>query len=771
MSSDRPGDDEPDVQPTPPRRSRRAGRSSDSFDFRDRFGDTGSLPRAQGLREPSARDEYVRPRGRLTVRQLMEQMGVDDAAAQTARPPADPPSPEPSRRPGRPNRQPSNRPTPPPPRRPGPPQQNAPQRGPVPPARPQAPGPQSSGPQTSGTQTPGPAKPEPTQSIPPVAGYEWEPVDLSDEVTAARATSESRGQSPTSRTGEPTSPDPDAPETERIPAATPSAPETDPSETAAVEDERPRRRPLEPTPDLTAAIKRIRPQKRPITAKARARRTATNTGRVLLALVCTLALVGTGYVWNLNRTLNGAWNVVNALDPDDENIRNKEGQYGDETYLIVGTDTRNGKNADVGAGEAGTVEGARADTILLVNVPADRSRVVAVSWPRDLAVDRPDCDQWDFGTKEYGEPLPAANDVKINSVFGDGGPSCLVKTVTQMSGLNINHFIAMDFAGFEHVVRAIGGVEVCSKVPLFDDQIGYIVKTTGRDIKLTPKQALNYVRARHIAVEGNGDYGRIKRQQLFLSSLLRSTLSSDVITNPSKLNSIVSTFTEYSYVDNVDTDALINLAESMQGMDAGAVTFLTVPTAGTSTDGQNNEIPRTEDIDAIFNAIIDDEPLPGEKKKQPKKDAPATTTSKAPEAKEMTAQYAGNMMVRVLNGTEQSGLADTVMNELIRQGVEVSGIGDASVNVDSTVVRYGPGERDSAATVAALFPGAKIQLDKTVKTGVQVIIGSDFTGVESMGTLPDAGSTLTVGQLPENTSHGDLPNDLSVTNAGDTTCS
>ncbi|WOC12891.1 Polyisoprenyl-teichoic acid--peptidoglycan teichoic acid transferase TagU [Gordonia sp. MP11Mi] len=626
-------------------------------------------------------------------------------------------------------------------------------------ARPHAPGP----------QTPGPAKPEQTQSIPPVAGYEWEPVDLSDEATAARATSESRGQSPTSRADEPTTPEPDAPETERIPAV---APETDTPETAAAtEDERPRRRPLEPTPDLTAAIARVRPAKPTVTGKARARKTATNTGRVLVALACILALVGTGYVWNLNRTLNGAWNVVNALDPDDQNIRNKEGQYGDETYLIVGTDTRNGKNADVGAGEAGTVEGARADTILLVNVPADRSRVVAVSWPRDLAVDRPECDQWDFATKEYGEPLAAANDVKINSVFGDGGPSCLVKTITQMSGLNINHFIAMDFAGFEHVVRAIGGVDVCSKVPLFDDQIGYIVKTTGRKIKLTPKQALNYVRARHITAEGNGDYGRIKRQQLFLSSLLRSTLSSDVITNPGKLNSIVSTFTDYSYVDKVDTNDLIDLAESMQGMDAGAVTFLTIPTSGTSTDGQNNEIPRTDDIDAIFNAIIDDEPLPGEKNKQEKKDAPATTTSKAPEVKEMTAQHAANMMVRVLNGTEQSGLADTVMNELIRQGVEVSGLGDASVNVDSTVVRYGPGERDSAATIAALFPGAKIQLDKTVKTGIQVIIGGDFNGVESMGTLPDAGSTLTVGQLPENTSHGDLPNDLSVTNAGDTTCS
>ncbi|GAA4660046.1 LCP family protein [Gordonia humi] len=754
MSSDRPGDDQPDAQSTPPRRSRRAGRSSDSYEFRDRFGDTGSIPRVDPTAEPSgsgerseggrlrepSRQQYSRPQGRLTVRQLMEQMGVEDAAADR---PAD-------QRPRRHTPQP-----PPPPRQRPTAQRPAPEsRRPRPP---QQPAPPATPPHAEQPPTPVEPEPEPTQSIPPIAGYEWEAVDLSDEATAARATDESRAQVP--------------PRAEPAAAAS-----TDDAEPMDEPIERPRRRPLQPTPDLTDVIARVRPARPEATGRDRARKTATNTGRVLVALACILALVGTGYVWNMTRTIDGAWNVVNALDPSDKNIRNIEGQYGDETYLIVGTDTRSGQNGDVGAGEADTVEGARADTILLVNIPADRSRVVAVSWPRDLAVDRPECQNWDYGTKTYSGVLPAENDVKINGVFADGGPKCLVQTITQMSGLNINHFIAMDFAGFEHVVRAIGGVQVCSTVPLFDDQIGYIVKTTGKNITLTPKQALNYVRARHIAVEGNGDYGRIKRQQLFLSSLLRSTLSSDVITNPRKLNDIVDTFTKYSFVDQVDTNSLIDLAQSMQGMDAGRVTFLTIPTSGTSTDGQNNEIPRTEDIDAIFNAIIDDQPLPGEKKakkEEEKKDAPATTATPAPADRgEMTAQHTGNLTVRVLNGSGVPGAANDVMNELLRQDIDVSsGIGDASVEQTDTVVRYGSGEQDSAATIAAMFPGAKIQLDKTVKTGVQVIIGSSFGGVGTIGAVPAAGSTLTVGQLPENTDHGDLPNDLAVTNAGDTTCS
>ncbi|GEE01150.1 hypothetical protein nbrc107696_15960 [Gordonia spumicola] len=741
MSSDRPGADTPDDQPSSPRRSRRAGRSSDSYDFRDRFGDTGHTPRVSGLREPTGREQYVRPRGRLTVRQLMDQMGADEAAKNLPEPPTEPPAS------GRRRAVPQ---TPPAPRR----SQRA-TPAPAPRPRPSS----APNPQPPSPQPPSAPKPEATQAIPPIAGLEFDHVDLSEKATEARLADESRAQR-----SEPVRPERARPET--------IAPE--PEVTESVTDvvstsSTPRRRPLEPTPDLTEVIERVRPRKAPLTKKARARKVATGTGRTLVALACILSLVGTGYVWNLQRAWNGEWNVINAIDPNNKDVRNKDAQYGDETYLIVGTDTRSGQNAKVGAGEADTVEGARADTILLVNIPADRSRVVAVSWPRDLAVDRPECQNWNSDTKEYSGTLEAASGVKLNGVFADGGPSCIVKTLTQMSGLNINHFIAMDFAGFEHVVRAVGGVEVCSKVPLFDDEIGYIVKTPGRK-KLTPKQALNYVRARHIALEGNGDYGRIKRQQLFMSSLLRSVLSGDVLANPSKLNGIVKTFIKYSYVDGVDTNSLIDLADSMQGMDAGAVTFLTIPTSGTTTDGMNNEIPRIDDIDAIFDAIINDQPLPGEKKVKHSGDAPAPT-SKAPASNEMTAQHAGNITARVLNGTGQSGMASNVMDEMIRQGIEVSGIGDASEQRSDTVVRYGAGEKNSAATIAKLFPGAKIQLDKSVKSGVQVIVGSDFGGVSSMGSVPAAGTTLTVEQLPENVNSSNLPNDLAVTNGGDTTCS
>lgn len=598
-----------------------------------------------------------------------------------------------------------------------------------------------------------------TQKIPTISGDDAPPVDLSDRTTARRVTEESRAQE---------SHAPITPLSATAPAE--AAPETD-LETSA---------PLQRTPDLTTALaQRSSPQRHPESAADRRRgiaRGAKITGRVLVALACVMALVGTGYVWGAMKVWDGNWRNVDAVNPDDENIRNKDAQYGDETYLIVGTDSRSGQNGKIGAGDATSVEGIRSDTVLLVNVPANRSRVVAVSFPRDLQVDRPTCRSWDSNNRNYGDELSAESSVKLNSVYAFGGPECLVRVLTAMSGLNINHFISMDFNGFAQVVRAIGGVEVCSTVPLYDYELGQILAKAGKK-KLNGKRALNYVRARNIASEGNGDYGRIKRQQLFMSSLLRSTLSGNILSSPGRLNSLVNTFIENSIVDNVNTQSLLDLAKSMQGMDAGRVTFLTVPTSGTSQDGQNNEIPRTEDIDAIFNAIIDDEPLPQEhpakrKKKSSAKPSESPSTPAAPAGPRTvtaTAQNPYNVEMRVLNGTSQSGLATQVSESFIANGFEVTGVADASEQRSDTVVRYGPGQEDSAATVAKMIPGASIQPDHTVQSGVEVIIGSNYGG--GLDSAPEVGGTLSVTELPASTSPTRLPNDLAVTNAGDTTCS
>ena len=141
-----------------------------------------------------------------------------------------------------------------------------------------------------------------------------------------------------------------------------------------------------------------------------------------------------------------------------------------------------------------------------------------------------------------------------------------MKVIQKLSGLSVNRFMAVDFAGFSKMVDALGGVEVCSTTPLEDYELGTVLPNAGRQM-VDGHTALQYVRARQVTTETNGDYGRIKRQQLFLSSLLRSLISKEVFFSLSKLNNVVNMFIDDSYVDNIKTKDLVDLGQSMQGVE------------------------------------------------------------------------------------------------------------------------------------------------------------------------------------------------------------
>src|ERR1700742_839912 len=340
-------------------------------------------------------------------------------------------------------------------------------------------------------------------------------------------------------------------------------------------------------------------------------------GRLVVATIAAAALAMTGGAYQWSTSKNHRMNTVSALDLGSRDIVDPNAQFGDEDFLVVGMDSRAGANGEMGAGGNEDAGGARSDTIMLVNIPANRKRVVAVSFPRDLAITPIQCEAWNPDSGEYGPlydsdtkkwgPRNVYTETKLNSTFAFGGPKCLVKEVQKLSGLSINRFIAVDFAGFAKMVDALRGLEVCSTTPLKDYELGTVLAHSGRQL-IDSKTALNYVRARNITTENNGDYGRIKRQQLFLSSLLRSLISKETFFSLSKLNSVVNMFVSNSYVDNVKTKDLVQLGQSVQGMSAGHVSFVTVPTGVTDENG--DEPPRTADMRALFDAIINDDPLP-----------------------------------------------------------------------------------------------------------------------------------------------------------------
>lgn len=516
-------------------------------------------------------------------------------------------------------------------------------------------------------------------------------------------------------------------------------------------------------------------------------------GRVAAALLAIMALVLTGAAWQWQSSKNNSLNTVAALDPDSRDIVDPNAQFGDENFLIVGVDSRIGQNSDMGAGGTEDAAGARSDTVMLVNIPANRERVVAVSFPRDLAITPIQCQPWNAETGAYGPiwdedsqsygPDEVWTETKLNSAYAFGGPKCLVKVIQKLSGLSINRFMAVDFAGFAKMVDAVGGVEVCSTTPLEDYELGTVLANAGRQM-VDGHTALNYVRARQVTTEFNGDYGRIKRQQLFLSSLLRSLISKDVFFSLSKLNNVVNMFIDDSYVDNIKTKDLVDLGQSIQGVNAGRITFVTVPTG--ITDANGNEPPRTDDMRALFDAIINDDPLPGEKNSDNSpvpgtpESAAATTepavpiNEPAPEAPstgevvDAVTTDPHDVTVRVSNSTGESGLAATAANELQQHGFNVTAPDDYPGALTSTTVFFSPGNEQAAATVASSFANPTIERVTGMGDVVRVVLGSDFYSVAAPSPSGSAVQVNVVrGTTPEPTH---LPEDLTVTNAADTTC-
>jgi hypothetical protein len=217
----------------------------------------------------------------------------------------------------------------------------------------------------------------------------------------------------------------------------------------------------------------------------------------------------------------------------------------------------------------------------------------------------------------------------------------------------------------------------------------------------------------------------------------------------------------------------------VQGMNAGHVSFVTVPTG--ITDENGDEPPRTSDMRALFDSIINDDPLPGENNMNATSSPPTSSAnSKAaqpsqptdahPEHLQAVAAAPQDVTVQVSNSTAKSGLAGTASGQLKKRGFRVKSPDDYPSPLKTTKVLFSPGNEEAAATVAASFPNSKVE--KITGTGhvIQVVLGSDFTAVSAP---PPAGSPVSL-QVERNTTSSSptskLPDDLTITNAADTHC-
>ncbi|CAB4829625.1 MAG: LytR family transcriptional regulator [Actinobacteria bacterium] len=242
-------------------------------------------------------------------------------------------------------------------------------------------------------------------------------------------------------------------------------------------------------------------------------------------------------------------------------------------YLLVGSDTREGLTKEqsklLRVGTTKAAAGARSDTMLLVHISKSRDKATIISIPRDSLVTIPE-----HKSSIYKDRTVAAAKGKINSAFAWGGAPLLIQTIEDETGVRIDHYVEIGFAGFAGMVDSLGGIEVCSKKDI-DDPNSHLVMSAGVHT-LDGIEALKYVRTRDF--DGMGDLGRMQRQQQFMSAVLRKVTSTGVLLNPVKLvsffNAAIATVKTDSQLDSSD---LITLAKQLKNLSASKVRTLTIP--------------------------------------------------------------------------------------------------------------------------------------------------------------------------------------------------
>ncbi|WP_284986348.1 LCP family protein [Arthrobacter sp. fls2-241-R2A-172] len=321
-------------------------------------------------------------------------------------------------------------------------------------------------------------------------------------------------------------------------------------------------------------------------------KTARNVLLGFAAAVLIAGLVGGAYIFNLAQTFNSGTTKIDSAFPE-ESTRPQKPQAVNGTaamnILVMGSDTRGSAELDV---DTQMATDQRADTLMLVHIPADRKNVYAVSLMRDLWVE-----------------IPGHGQSKINAALALGGVPLMVQTVESLFQQRIDHVAMVDFEGFKGLTDAVGGVEVDVKIPFAPasgPMKGHFYQA-GKQT-LNGDEALAFVRERKSF--SDGDYQRVRNQQAYMKAIISKTIARETLTNPVTVNSMVSAVSPFISVDkSFDAAAIGGLALGMKDLRANDTVMFTLPTlgTGTSSDGQSIVVADTTAISEIATALTKDQ--------------------------------------------------------------------------------------------------------------------------------------------------------------------
>lgn len=442
--------------------------------------------------------------------------------------------------------------------------------------------------------------------------------------------------------------------------------------------------------------------------------------KVVTAIVSVAMIGGIAFAgfWFLRLQNNISKAPLNAGGGNNEQVSDATGRM---QILILGSDTRDGENAEYGTADDSRGYG-KSDVMMMMDISEDNKRVSVISFPRDLLVDLPECKD-----EETNQVYPARSGVMINEAMAEAGIGCAVDTVNQLTGLEVDHFMMADFTAVKELSNAVGGVEVCISDAVYDPDSR--LRLPAGTSAVQGEMALAFLRTRHAFADG-GDLGRIKAQQGFLSSLTRKIKDDGTLSDPGRMLKIADVVTQNLTVDEglASVPSLLTIGNRLKDIDISKVAFVAVPTTPALADPNRLQIAEPAGSQ-LFAALRQDVDLT-----DPTAPSPSPSETSAPPTAAPTETALGLppydkavQPVTVANGTGVPGRAQEIVQALVSGGFTQAGQFEATA-VEQSVVYYGTDFADVAADVAAVLgiPAAQMLPAPNI-AGVQVYLGTDFT--------------------------------------------
>nr|BFD84446.1 LCP family protein [Streptomyces sp. Xyl84] len=491
------------------------------------------------------------------------------------------------------------------------------------------------------------------------------------------------------------------------------------------------------------------------------RRRVLRWSATVLAVVI-LGTAGAGYLYYEH--LNGNIRKGERDSGDSKAQKTKANADGQTpvNILLIGSDSRN-SDANVALGGSRENRGSPplGDVQMLIHLSADRKSAEVVSIPRDTRVDIPACRDPKTGTK-----YPATNAI-INESLARGGAGCTLATWQNLTGVYIDHWMTIDFAGVVKMADAIGGVDVCVKQNVWDRSTaaahgGSGLKLTAGTHKVKGVQALQWLRTRHA---WGSDLLRARAQHMYLNSMIRTLKSQSIFTDTGRLLDLAEAATKSLQVsEEIGTGKkLYDLAMQLKTVPTDRITMTTMPNV---QDPQNRDhvVPDGANAQKIWKLIRDDVAFDSHGRPEDAKKNAGKSGDKTPPATQ-PAHPDGQIGVAVQNGTGTSTLAavphraTAISQELAQKGF-AKAAADSSVtpSASETVVRYPSAELkgDAERVATALgIPTTSVERSTDV-SGVTVVVGADW---RKGGSYP----------RQEAPKAGDIPENSDAINGADTT--